>query len=337
MWKSILWLLHAGLLLDPSIGCYHCLVDMDISVKLCWGHVITESYTRNMDECFEKVDRLMTNATKVIEAGRVGPGYDQQLREIMLSQIIPLLEEFDQKLNDDTVYEKRLQTVADNFIAAASKLPRASGCIPPCGFQAKGALYNCITCKYDTCELPLDCPVEEITVVENNRTRMWCDVSFPLPIDLEVIWRFAEEVKSQQVDLFKEVTAGVDRLYSIPSANLQHTGTYQCEILSNQRSIVRLYFYLTVKPQVVVGYTDLQEIFDLSLLPGGRIVSSPGGPPPALQLLPQPALLTACLTTLLLLLFLSLGILYWKSAQRYRRDGQQAQEDQVSRQMYVLH
>lgn len=47
------------------------------------------------------------------------------------------------------------------------------------------------------------------------------------------------------MDQFKEVTVGVDRLYSIPSVSLHHQGTYQCEIYSGQHSIVRLYFYVT--------------------------------------------------------------------------------------------
>lgn len=52
-------------------------------------------------------------------------------------------------------------------------------------------------------------------------------------------------MKTQKVTLFEDVTTGVDVLYSIPAASLQHTGTYQCEIISDARSIVRLYFYLT--------------------------------------------------------------------------------------------
>lgn len=47
------------------------------------------------------------------------------------------------------------------------------------------------------------------------------------------------------MDQFKEVTVGVDRLYSIPSVNLWHQGTYQCEIYSGQLSIVRLYYYIS--------------------------------------------------------------------------------------------
>ncbi|KAK5892552.1 hypothetical protein CesoFtcFv8_012919 [Champsocephalus esox] len=309
MCKSALCLVCVSLLLGPSLSCYQCFVEVQDSLRLCWGHILSEHNVRNVDSCFRKLDRIFNNHERVIEAGRVGKGYDKQLKELLDGEILPMVGEFDKKRNNDTVYEERLQTAADNFIAAASKLPRVSGCLPPCGFQSAGAVYNCITCQYDSCELPLDCPVKEVTAMENSRSQMWCEVPFHLPGNIEVIWRFAEEVKTQQVDQFKEVTAGLDTLYSIPSSSLQHVGTYQCEIYSVQRSIVRLYFYLTVTPQVVAGHTELQEIFDLSLLPGGRFLPAPAGPPHSLTT--SPLLLTACLTALLLLLFLSMGALYW--------------------------
>ncbi|XP_070823513.1 sperm acrosome membrane-associated protein 6 [Chaetodon trifascialis] len=327
MCTSALWLMCVSLLFGTSLSCFQCFVDVQDSLRLCWGHILTEHNIRNVDACFRKLDRIFNNHEGVIEAGRVGEGYEKQMKEILNAEILPMTEEFDKKLNNDTVYEERLQTAADNFIAAASKLPRGETCLwmfpsmcisfmHPSGFQSAGAVYNCITCQYDSCEFPLDCPVKEIKTTENSRSRVWCDVPFHLPSDIEVIWRFAEEVKTQQLDQFKEVTAGVDRLYSIPSTSLQHQGTYQCEIYSGQRSIVRLYYYLTVTPQVVAGHTELQEIFDLSLLPGGQLLPAPGGPPHSLLLLlhPSPLLLTACLTALLLLLFLSLGALFWSSA-----------------------
>ncbi|XP_030606464.1 sperm acrosome membrane-associated protein 6 isoform X3 [Archocentrus centrarchus] len=245
MFTSALRLVYISLLLSPSQSCYQCFVDVKDSLRLCWGYLLTKYNVRNVDTCFEKLDHIFNNNKTVIEAGRVGKGYDIQLKEILDAEILPLVEEFDRKLNNDTVYEQRLQTAADNFISAASKLPRVSGCFPPCGFQSAGAVYNCITCQYDSCEFLLDCPVEEIKVMENSRIRMWCAVPFALPSDIEVIWRFAEEVKTQQMDQFKEVTVGVDRLYSIPSVSLQHQGTYQCEIYSGQLSIVRVYYYIS--------------------------------------------------------------------------------------------
>ncbi|KAK2910394.1 sperm acrosome membrane-associated protein 6 [Channa argus] len=306
---SALWLVCFSSMFSTSLSCYECFVDVNDSLRLCWGYFYTEYGVRNVDTCFRTLGRIFTNNEDVIEAGRVGNGYDKQLKEILDAEILPIAEEFDNQLNNDTVYEERLQTAADNFIAAASKLPRVSGCVPPCGFQSAGAEYNCITCQYDSCEFPLDCPVEEIEVMEYNRSKMLCKVPFQLPDNIEVIWRFAEEVKTQQVDQFTEVTAGLDWVYSIPSTSLQHQGTYQCEIYSNQRSIVRLYYYLTVTPQVEAGHTELQEIFDLSLLPGGQLLPAPGDSPHS-PLFPLALLLTACLTALLLLLFLSLGALY---------------------------
>ncbi|XP_037836370.1 sperm acrosome membrane-associated protein 6 isoform X1 [Kryptolebias marmoratus] len=326
MCTTVLWLSCVSLLFCGSLGCYQCFVDVEDSLRLCWGHVLTENNVRNVDECFRKLDRIFNTNETVIESGRVGEGYDKNLKEILDAEILPLAEEFDQKLNDESVYETRLQTAADNFIAAASKLPRVSGCFPPCGFQISGAVYNCITCQYDSCEFSLDCPVEEIEVMENSRSRMWCEVPFDLPSDIEVIWRFAEEINTQEMDQFKEVTAGVDRLYSIPSTNLQHQGTYQCEIYSGGRSIVRLYYYISVTPQLVVGHTELQEIFDLSLLPGGELLSAPDASPRSFLLL-LPFLLTTCLTTSLLLLFLSLGALYWTSVSEQRHPDEGADEE----------
>uniref|UniRef100_A0AAQ4QXZ5 Ig-like domain-containing protein n=1 Tax=Gasterosteus aculeatus aculeatus TaxID=481459 RepID=A0AAQ4QXZ5_GASAC len=306
MCASPLRLVCACLLFRTSLSCFECFVDGSDSGRLCWGHIVTQNNVRNVDACFKKLDRIFNHQERVIEAGRVGRGYATQLKKLLNAEILPLVEEFDEKLNKDTVYEERLQTAADNFIAAASKLPRVSGCFPPCGFQSAGAVYNCVTCQYDSCEFPLDCPGMDINATENSRTQMWCEVPFLLPEDIQVIWRVAE------VDQFKEVTAGVDRLYSIPSTSLQHQGTYQCEIFSGQRSIVRLYFYLTVTPEVSSGHTELQEIFDLSLLPGGRLLPDPGASA-CCVLLSLPLLLTACLTALFLLLFLSLGALYWSS------------------------
>ncbi|XP_056300683.1 sperm acrosome associated 6 [Pseudoliparis swirei] len=327
MCTSALCLVCVSLLFRTSLSCFQCFVDVPDSLRLCWGHILTEHNVRNVDACFRMLDRIFNNHKRVINAGRVGGGYDKQLKKILDAEILPMVKEFHGKQNNDTVYEERLQTAADNFIAAASKLPRVSGCFPPCGFQSAGAVYNCITCQYDSCEFPLDCPIKEMNATENSRSQMWCEVPFHLPNDIEMIWRVAEERKTQQVDQFKEVTAGLDRLYAIPSTSLQHQGTYQCEIYSGQRSIVRLYYYLTVTPQVVAGHTELQEIFDLSLLPGGRLLPAPGGSARSLLLLPSPLLLTACLTALLLLLFLSLGVLYWSSKHEQTHDDEHADDD----------
>ncbi|XP_061109395.1 sperm acrosome associated 6 [Conger conger] len=320
MGKLAIWAVVLSACVACSCGCFQCLVDVDDSLRLCWGHVLSKYGVRNMDSCFRTIDRIFNHEQKVLQAGRVGGGYDRQLRNILQAEIMPLVEEFAEKLNADSVYEERLQAAAGRFIAAASKLPRATGCVPPCGFQVSGAVYNCVTCQYDSCEYPLDCPMVGLTVGESNSTEMRCDVQFPLPSDIEVIWRFAPEVRTLQVEQFGLVTVGEDRLYSISSARPHHQGTYQCEVFSLQRSIVRTYQHLTVIPLVLGAQARLQGVFDVALLPGGQVPAQPVGPPrdlaptpsSSLPLLPSPPLMAACLTTLLLLLLLlTLGYTAW--------------------------
>ncbi|XP_058493515.1 sperm acrosome associated 6 [Solea solea] len=307
--KSALWLVCISLLFSSSQSCYQCFFEARDRVRLCFEH--TRSHMV-IDTCMRMLNRIFNNNNSVIEAGRVGRGYDKQLNDILHAEIRPLEAEFGLMENVvPAMYEGRLQTAADNFIAAASRLPRASGCVPPCGFQSAGAVYNCDTCRYVSCELPLDCPVRRINVTENNRSRMWCDVQFRLPDNIKIMWRFAEEVETQQMNQFEVVTVGVDKLYSISSASPQHQGTYMCEIFSDQRSIVRLYFYLFITSHHTRGYEKLQDIFDLSLLPGGRLLGSTAADDPPHVFLPPLLLLIACLTSLLLLLFLTLGALYW--------------------------
>lgn len=156
---------------------------------------------------------------------------------------------------------------------------------------------------------------------------MQCDVAFKLPDDIFVIWRFAEELNTQQRDLFEEVTAGVDRLFSIPVTLPQHQGTYLCEIFREQRSIVRVYIYISVIPQSLSRYTELQEIFDLALLPGGQFVPRRG---PTLPFLLQhlTVLFLCCLTTSLMLLFLFLGAMYQFSLPEGERHSDQSTEDE---------
>ncbi|XP_026863079.2 sperm acrosome membrane-associated protein 6 [Electrophorus electricus] len=322
-----------SLFIHSGLTCYQCFIDPDDSVRLCWGHILTEYNIRNIDSCFKTLDRIFNYNQNVINAAKVGRGYDSVLKEILLAEIMPLVEEFDQNTNNDTLYEARLQAAADTFIAMASGLPRASGCFPPCGFQALGAVYNCMTCQYDSCALPLDCPLQEITVEENNRTQIWCTVPFLLPRDIQIVWRYAE-TKTVLMDRFQEVTVGVDQLYSIPSARPEHAGTYQCEIFSHGRSLVRIYYHLTVAPCVAVDHVELQAVFEQALQPAGCFPLLPPYPRLTLLRLPSPDLLTVCLTSLLLLVLLTLGVPYWCSFQR--KDSDSDQEDKSQRKKYVF-
>lgn len=64
--------------------------------------------------------------------------------------------------------------------------------------------------------------VKEMQVNENNRTRMQCQVPFELPKNVEVAWRFAEEVTGEHTLLaFKK-----DRLIFFKRSVLSFSLTY---------------------------------------------------------------------------------------------------------------
>lgn len=309
--SGVLLLLLLSVLLLPGSShcCYQCFISAEDSSRLCSGFYLSRYGIRNMDACFRMLDVVFNNNHRVVAAGRVAKGHEQELKKILEAQILPLADELEYGQVEDSVYERKLQAAAERFITAASRVSRDSGCVPPCGFQTQGGWYDCSSCQYDSCQLPLDCPITDVNVTERQRSAMSCDVPFPLPVSVELVWRFAQGLRTRQLDRFEEVYAGADRVYSIPTTGPQHQGTVMCEIYSEHNSVVRLFFYLSVTSRAADRHQELQELFERSLLPGGRLPSVPDA---LRRHLPVPSvLLAACLTAVLLLLLLSLGALYW--------------------------
>lgn len=71
--------------------------------------------------------------------------------------------------------------------------------------------------------------------------------------------------------------------------------------------LISLYQSISVVHQVVAGNAELQNVFDQALLPAGEFPLLTPRPPFDLLRLPSTELLTICLTSLFLLLFLILG------------------------------
>ncbi|XP_029433214.1 sperm acrosome membrane-associated protein 6 isoform X3 [Rhinatrema bivittatum] len=70
-------------------------------------------------------------------------------------------------------------------------LMKAVACIPPCGYQKNARIYKCESCSVVDCGYPLDCELQDIFVNENSRSSFQCTVKFPLPKDVTVVWKFA--------------------------------------------------------------------------------------------------------------------------------------------------
>lgn len=72
MFAIIVKLLLFSSVINTVYNCYQCFIDVDDSLRLCWGHILTEYNIRNVDSCFHTLDRIFNNESRVTEAGKVG-------------------------------------------------------------------------------------------------------------------------------------------------------------------------------------------------------------------------------------------------------------------------
>nr|XP_020755942.1 sperm acrosome membrane-associated protein 6 [Odocoileus virginianus texanus] len=85
------------------------------------------------------------------------------------------------------------------FLHAAEKMQKiilqlkeVQACIPPCGLQEVTRRFRCRGCYSKVCDLPLDCPVQDLTVTRGRQAMFSCTVNFQLPKEeITYSWKFA--------------------------------------------------------------------------------------------------------------------------------------------------
>ncbi|CAO2627711.1 Sperm acrosome membrane-associated protein 6 [Lemmus lemmus] len=155
------------------------------------------------------------------------------------------------------------------FPSAAAKmkmtiqqLKKVQDCIPPCGVQEVTRRFYCWGCFSTVCDLPLDCPVQDVTVKRGDQALFSCIVGFHLPeSELTYLWKFAGGVRTQDVSYFRDVPGAHGYLARIRPVQPRHRGTFSCVILHDQRPLARLYFFLNVTGPPPPGETELQVTF----------------------------------------------------------------------------
>ncbi|XP_052025779.1 sperm acrosome membrane-associated protein 6 [Apodemus sylvaticus] len=156
------------------------------------------------------------------------------------------------------------------FRSAAAKLKmtiehlkKAQACIPPCGVQEKARIFHCRGCYSTICDLPLDCPVQDMLVNRGDQALFSCIVAFQLPeSEVTYSWKYAEGgVRTRDVSYFRDVPGAHGYLARIRPVHPRHSGTFSCVILHDQRPLARLYFYLNVTGGPPPEETELQVTF----------------------------------------------------------------------------
>ncbi|XP_047646311.1 sperm acrosome membrane-associated protein 6 isoform X1 [Phacochoerus africanus] len=81
-----------------------------------------------------------------------------------------------------------------------SQLKEVPACVPPCGLQEVARRFHCRGCYSTVCDLPLDCPVQDVTVTRGHQAMFSCTVNFQLPKEeITYSWKFAGAPDSGRV------------------------------------------------------------------------------------------------------------------------------------------
>ncbi|XP_075695106.1 sperm acrosome membrane-associated protein 6-like [Rhinoderma darwinii] len=138
----------------------------------------------------------------------------------------------------------------------------AAECKPPCGLQKEARVFKCSRCAEEDCQLPVTCPIEEIHVIELEKTIINCGSSFPLPDYATVVWKYAKNMKATDLGYFKDIYSGEDLFVMIEPTRASHKGTYACEVTDEDDDIIlRQFYYLDVTPTDTREASEVERYF----------------------------------------------------------------------------
>ncbi|XP_041425624.1 sperm acrosome membrane-associated protein 6 isoform X5 [Xenopus laevis] len=137
------------------------------------------------------------------------------------------------------------------------------------GVQEKARKFNCLNCEEESCNLPIECPIEDVYVHEFQRVVMNCSTDFPLPVDdITVRWKFYWNDRTRRWSHFTALHKGVELFFLITRMVLEKQGTYACEISTDEDVLIRKYFFINVtSSSLYESMKHMQELFERIVQP----------------------------------------------------------------------
>ncbi|XP_023560645.1 sperm acrosome membrane-associated protein 6 isoform X1 [Octodon degus] len=159
-------------------------------------------------------------------------------------------------------FEVAFPAAAEKMKTAILQLKKVQPCIPPCGIQEVSRRFLCHGCYSTLCDLPLDCPVQDVRVSRGDQALFSCVVGFTLPEEeVTYSWSFAAGLRTRDASYFRDMPRARGYLARIRPVQPTHRGTFCCLIQHDQRPLARLYFFLNVTGPPPRGETELQVTF----------------------------------------------------------------------------
>ncbi|XP_061453723.1 sperm acrosome membrane-associated protein 6 [Rhineura floridana] len=139
------------------------------------------------------------------------------------------------------------------------------------GFQIEAHQYKCSSCSTVDCQLPIDCPIQDVHKLQGDVTLLNCEVKFRLPSDPTFRWKFAKDTRTKKLFLFKDLSFGFNPSLLIRPTLESHRGTFFCQIAEEDEVLVRKFFYLNVTEKRLALEKELQEMFKAILHPPPKL------------------------------------------------------------------
>ncbi|XP_056652941.1 sperm acrosome membrane-associated protein 6 isoform X3 [Monodelphis domestica] len=220
--------------LPVSWGCLLCFTSEPERQQLC--RLFTDRKSHLVSQCKAQLEEVFQGLAHTkfnyAERARVQDAF---------SQTISTLEE---KAAAKESYEVAFLKAAQNLKDVVDKLSKAPACEPPCGFQEVSRLFHCKVCAARDCNLPLECPIQDLLVPVGGQAIFSCSVPFPIPSELTYTWLFAGNIRTRDLTYFREMPRARGMFARIRPVRPPHRGTFSCLLTHDQQPLARLFFYI---------------------------------------------------------------------------------------------
>ncbi|XP_039368863.1 sperm acrosome membrane-associated protein 6 isoform X2 [Mauremys reevesii] len=250
--SQLLLPLCLGLLLPPRApGCLDCFSTPQQRLRVCQfflGHASSRHVA-----CLGALRAAFQPHAQLV----VGVAEMEKLKDVFSNVIFSL----EQKGMAKVPYQVAVPEAVARIQPELAQLKPAPACVPPCGYQKDAQVYKCASCSRVECQLPLDCPVEDVWKNEGERTTLTCRVPFQTPPDVRHSWKFVKDLRTRDLSLFRDLHPGASSSIVLRPTRGSHRGTYACQLAQADDVLARNYFYLNVTAGSQGAETELQDIF----------------------------------------------------------------------------
>ncbi|XP_062996129.1 sperm acrosome membrane-associated protein 6 [Elgaria multicarinata webbii] len=252
-YPHLLWVAFSS----QAAACLFCFSDAPQRLRVCQQFLGYESPQHGA--CLESLRKAFMPYSRVY----VAVSEMEKLKDTF-ARIIFYLEE---KGMANVPYNLAIPEAAQHVKKEVAQLQKAPACIPPCGFQREARWFRCTTCSIEDCQLPIDCPLQDVHKFEGDVTLLNCKVKFQIPPDCTFRWKFAKDMRTEELFLFQDLSFGFDSSLLIRPTLGTHQGTIACQIEEDNDVLVRKFFYLNVTEKRLGLEKKLQEMFKAILNP----------------------------------------------------------------------